>query len=113
MTIKRRTSEKTKTEATDNIHDTMTFTEMERILVRKHYMMELSGDPGAAKVLDQLMKVKELRSKERQFALEEDANKVKPAVLVMPMVTDLDQWQTIAAKQQKRLISETAKIKLK
>ena len=90
----------------------MTLEQMEQHLVQKHAMLEMNGDPGSAKVIDQIMKVKEHRLKERQSALEEDASKIKPTVVVIPVVDDYDQWQRIAAQQQESLIADTDKIKM-
>ena len=90
----------------------MTLEDIEKHLVRKHAFLELNKRAGTAKVLDQLMKVKEQRQKERAAALAEDATKVKPTVLAIPMLEDVDQWQKIAAQQQEELISDTAKIEM-
>ena len=90
--------------------ETMSLAQMEKHLVRKHYLLELDGNPSAAKVLDQIMKVKEMRQKERQYALEEEAAKVKPTIAVIPLLEDYESWKAISAKQQEELISETVKV---
>lgn len=96
----------------DKLPDKMTFEDIERHLVRKHAFLDANKRAGTAKVLDQLMKVKEMRQKERMAALDEDARKVKPTVLAIPMLDDYELWQKIAAQQQEDLISDTAKIEM-
>ena len=88
----------------------MSFEEMERYLVRKHYYLELEGNPAASKVVDQILKVKEAREKSRQNSLQEEAAKVKPAIAVIPVFKSYEQWKEIAAQQQEELISETVKL---
>ena len=92
---------------------TMTLKELEELLVQKHARLEDAGDPGTAKVLDQIMKIKDMRAKQRQQAMEMDSVQVKPTVLVTPMISNYKQWQKIAADQQADLISDTQKIKFK
>ena len=93
-----------------NCPDKMSLEDMERLLVRKHYRFEMEGNPSAAKVLDQIMKVKEMRERERQHTLEEESAKIKPSIAVIPVFDSYEKWQEIAAKQQEALISETVKL---
>ena len=94
----------------EDIPDSMSFDEIEKHLVRKHYYLELEGNPAAARVIDQIMKAKEMRVRSRQYELQEEANKVKPSIAVIPVFADYEQWKEIAAKQQEDLITDTVKL---
>lgn len=90
--------------------DEMSLAEIETLLVRKHRRLALTGEAGAPKAIDQLMKIKELIAKQEERARETEMMRVKPAVLVIPVFPSYEKWKEIAAKQQEELISETQEL---
>ena len=100
-----------KKKATKAKRKIMTLAGIEHHLNDKLWRLERDGDAGSAKVIDQLMKIRDMRAKEAQFAHEQDLTRIKPSVVVVPIIEDHDKWQEIAAQQQSNLIAQTNKIK--
>lgn len=93
--------------AQDEPTTTVSLADMEHMLVRKYMKLERAGQyPAAAKVADQILKLKDMQQKDKAFQAEARKDKAKPTVLLIPIVKDLEEWEKLTKKHQDKITKE-------
>ena len=98
---------KMKFDPDNDVDEALSLADVERLIT----LSVVSGNKldATPQAIASLLKIKEMRMKDKVRLQEERANKAKPTVLVVPAEVTMEKWQRAARRQQDTLTSETEK----